>query len=81
MDTAYNVVGVPSINSITSREAVTFYHLRFAVDLIILKLKITKSLGAGISVILSLLLSLPFKGTLRITKPASIISSFLPIED
>ena len=81
MNTAYNVVRVLNTNSVTSKEVVTFYRLRFAVDLIILKLKITKSLGAGISVILSLLLGLPFKGTLRITKLALIISSFLPMED
>jgi hypothetical protein len=81
MNMAYDVVGVPSTNSVTSREAVTFYRLRFAVNLIILKLKITKSLGASVNVILSLLLGLPFKGTLRITKLALIISSFLPMED
>jgi hypothetical protein len=68
IDITYNIIGVPSTNSITSREAVTFYSLRFAVDLIILKFKIPKSLGAGISVILSLLLRFPFKGTLRIIR-------------
>jgi hypothetical protein len=50
MNIAYNVVRVSSTNSVTSKEAVTFYRLHFAVDLIILKLKITKSLSAGISV-------------------------------
>jgi hypothetical protein len=81
MNTAYDVVRVPGTNSIASKEAVTFYSLRFAVDLVILKLKMAKSLGAGVSVELSLFPGLSFKGTRRVAKPATIISSFLPKKD
>ena len=81
MNMVYDVVRVLGINSITSKEEMTFYSLRFAVDLIILKLKVTKSLGASINVKLSLLLSLSFKGTRGVAKPMTVISSFLPKKD
>jgi hypothetical protein len=81
MDTAYDVVRVPNTNSIASREAVTFYGLSFAVDLVILKLKMAKSLGAGIGIKLSLLLRLPFNVTRGIGQPATVVSSFFTCKD
>lgn len=77
MNTTDNVVRVLGIDSIARRVEVPFNRLRFAIYLIILKLKMAKSLYTSIGIMCLLLLCLSFKGTRGIAELATVISTLL----
>jgi hypothetical protein len=73
MNTAYDIKGVLNVNSIASRKKVAFDSLWFAVDLIILKLKMAKCLRASIGITCLLALSLTKERPRGIAEPATVI--------